>query len=517
MFVNILSYFGMSLQSEVCLWTLLGLVRTIFDATLFKVNANLKQVWQMTMPPELSLPLQRVLRTVISGVMLVQCFTVYVYLASYIVLLYPVFLEERPTLVLPWLLLAAIRKLLCELTSLALGLGTCVVLGAARPPCIKFVILKAISIMPAFYMWMLIYSYYDSLKVSSVFKNFSISHTDDNDYGLELAIRRRRTKSLLGEDQLRKLVIPFNNESLDKETHRPKINFQIHDSSGDPSVSGIENVKGDYDNTMHLSTISHRNISDIGCYEDWFGSEVRIPRDTDRILEQFGVMMLRIGAYLNKCSTDNVPIFPDSQSFLISSKRDDIDCTTLPPEEETPISVGNSKVNTSSYIHEYPQIFNKRHSEVRLRLRSDDKINTVQRSYQDDKDDKTLKCNFSADDNISVQSKNIASTSEKLRSNSKGSIISQKKAKQDKFKKIQENVKSEPIIENSEMSISHDKKIVHDGLQSTLSNNQLLSNTRSSEEDKNDSKADHSSQTSVDSTRKATSSKMNIQDSIYKI
>lgn len=34
----------MSLQSEVCLWTLLGLIRTIFDATLFKVNANLKQV-----------------------------------------------------------------------------------------------------------------------------------------------------------------------------------------------------------------------------------------------------------------------------------------------------------------------------------------------------------------------------------------------------------------------------------------------------------------------------------------
>lgn len=42
--INILSYVGMNMQSEVCLWCLLGLVRTIFDATLFKVNANLKQV-----------------------------------------------------------------------------------------------------------------------------------------------------------------------------------------------------------------------------------------------------------------------------------------------------------------------------------------------------------------------------------------------------------------------------------------------------------------------------------------
>lgn len=41
----------MSLQSEVCLWTLLGLIRTIFDATLFKVNANLKQVSNLIQYP----------------------------------------------------------------------------------------------------------------------------------------------------------------------------------------------------------------------------------------------------------------------------------------------------------------------------------------------------------------------------------------------------------------------------------------------------------------------------------
>lgn len=46
----------------------------------------------MRMPAELSMPVQRALRTMISGLMLVQCFTVYVYLATYIVLLYPVFL-----------------------------------------------------------------------------------------------------------------------------------------------------------------------------------------------------------------------------------------------------------------------------------------------------------------------------------------------------------------------------------------------------------------------------------------
>ena len=60
-------------------------------------------------------------------------------------------------MVLPWLLLAAVRKLLCELTSLALGLGTCLLLGPAKPPCIKFVIVKLFIIMPGFYMWMLVF------------------------------------------------------------------------------------------------------------------------------------------------------------------------------------------------------------------------------------------------------------------------------------------------------------------------------------------------------------------------
>lgn len=46
--INFMSHLGMNLQAEVCLWTLLGIVHTIFDATLFKVNANLKQVVTIT-------------------------------------------------------------------------------------------------------------------------------------------------------------------------------------------------------------------------------------------------------------------------------------------------------------------------------------------------------------------------------------------------------------------------------------------------------------------------------------
>ncbi|KAF9824615.1 hypothetical protein SFRURICE_004072 [Spodoptera frugiperda] len=358
--INILSYVGMNMQSEVCLWCLLGLLRTIFDATLFKVNDNLKQVWQMNMPEELSMPVQRALRTMVSGVMLVQCFTVYIYLASYIVLLYPVFLEERPTLVLPWLLLAAIRKLLCELTSLALGLGTCVLLGPARTPCIKFIVVKFTTIMPAFYMWMLVFSYYHALKVATAFKTFpAVLPPSDNDYGLELAVRRRRTKSLLGEDQLRKkLVASFYGEGLSStnDTYiRPPVDISsrmVHSTD-----TSLEEDAPEPDATKP-STVC---CSDSGAYEDWFGSEIIMPRDTDRILEQIVLMLLRVGAYMKKEVTESL-LDPQRFSSAVPAlwHRDNIDCTINGDDSDTPQLVGSIRGNTASYLREYPQIFMKK-------------------------------------------------------------------------------------------------------------------------------------------------------------
>ncbi|KAJ0177190.1 hypothetical protein K1T71_007199 [Dendrolimus kikuchii] len=372
---NILSYVGMNMQSEVCLWTLLGLVRTIFDATLFKVNANLKQVWQMTMPPELSMPVQRVLRTMISGIMLVQCFTVYVYLASYIVLLYPVFLEERPPLVLPWLLLAAIRKLLCELTSLTLGLGTCLLLGPARSPCVKFVMLKVLSIMPAFYMWMLIYSYYNTLKVASAFKTFTAgSARTDPDYGLELAVRRRRTKSLLDEDQLRnKLVASLYGERhsciIEEKSIAGCARFEITSRMVHSTITNIEDMKDDAE-ILNPCSVTSNKLSESGSYEDWFGNKVVIPRDTDRILEQFVLMMLRIGIHLKKVGTKPLMCHMFSTRSITDIVQQDNLHDAIPMEDDsdTPPLVASSSKYPASYVREYPQIFMKKASEVKMSI-----------------------------------------------------------------------------------------------------------------------------------------------------
>ncbi|CAF4923065.1 unnamed protein product [Pieris macdunnoughi] len=419
--MNILSYIGMNLQSEVCLWTLLGLIRTIFDATLFKVNANLKQVWQMSMPPELSLPIQRVIRTMVSGVMLVQCFTVYVYLASYIVLLYPVFLEERPTLVLPWLLLAAIRKLLCELTSLALGLGTCVLLGPARPPCIKFLVLKILTIMPAFYMWTLVFGYYHTLKMAAAFKSFPTNlPVNDNDCGLELAVRRRRTKSLQGEDQVRKKLIAnfYSDRPLSTVSSKSQ---KIDDSPGNLTSLSSEEINVP-DILQPLSITSNRTISDIGTYEDWFDSEVVVPRDTDRIHEQFVIMLLRIGVYLTKDKVDAAKLL-NSSSLPLLFNSSNIQYNPISQDNgETPSLVGHSQGKIASYLRDYPNIFMKNPSDILTRLHSEAQIEPG------DNQSVTLRSE-SLSSNKSTKDISLGPNQDNLKNNSESSeVVSQKES-----------------------------------------------------------------------------------------
>ncbi|XP_013143697.1 PREDICTED: uncharacterized protein LOC106107399 isoform X2 [Papilio polytes] len=342
---NILSYVGMNLQAEVCLWTLMGLVRTIFDATLFKVNSNLIQVWQMKMPPQLSKPVQRVLRTMVSGVML----------------------EERPTLVLPWLLLAAVRKLLCELMSLALGLGTCVLLGPGRPACVRFLITKIMSIAPAFYMWILVLSYYHALKMTVAFKTFpAVVPSVDRDLGLELAVRRRRTKSLFDEDQLRRKIIAGLYEERPQiiKPHSPtRLTFEdIPQATA--HLKNIETIpEPSYVcNTMRpLSVSSNRTVSDLANFEDYLASELIIPRDTDRILEQFITMSLRIAYYLKNDGTTSSK-YLDSFPAMLENNTPPLHSTAELTEPSH--LVGSSKGKVASYLTNYPQIFMKKNSDI---------------------------------------------------------------------------------------------------------------------------------------------------------
>lgn len=114
------------------------------------------------------------------------------------------------------------------------------------------------------------------------------------------------------------------------------------------------------DNTITQSVIIDRSVL-LEPFEDWCDSELVIPRDTDRIMEQFILMLLRISAHLTKQGTDPSQLYRAYTPGLLTGNL------LLGEDTDPPPSVGNDKTRTTSYLQQYPQIFMKKDT---ARLRS---------------------------------------------------------------------------------------------------------------------------------------------------
>lgn len=142
--------------------------------------------------------------------------------------------------------------------------------------------------------------------------------------------------------------------------HNESQQLKIDETYKSSSNSSNEDIIQSGTEIYPLPVVSNRTMSDIGRYEDWFGSEVVVPRDTDRILEQIVLMLLRIGVFLGKESTDAVKFLnSNSQAYLPGARK--VECIST-EVAETPPLVASSKGRMASYLRDYPQIFMKKPS-----------------------------------------------------------------------------------------------------------------------------------------------------------
>lgn len=84
-------YAGISKQSESLLWTLAGICCTIFDTSLFHLKEDLFKVWTLRLDPILfSENAQVFMKYLITSIVLVRTLSIHIYLAMYIVMLWPI-------------------------------------------------------------------------------------------------------------------------------------------------------------------------------------------------------------------------------------------------------------------------------------------------------------------------------------------------------------------------------------------------------------------------------------------
>ncbi|KRT84613.1 hypothetical protein AMK59_1835 [Oryctes borbonicus] len=147
-------YIGISKQTEVLFLVLAGICCTIFDASLFNLHTNLYKVWNMPMDPtKFTDTAQLYVKYILSSIVLVRTFTVHLYLAFYIVMLWPAIFEEKPGLLIPWLVVGAVKCLAMGAMSFSTGLYICLTYRFSKAACWDFLMTQVIDQGPSIYMW----------------------------------------------------------------------------------------------------------------------------------------------------------------------------------------------------------------------------------------------------------------------------------------------------------------------------------------------------------------------------
>ncbi|XP_044733380.1 uncharacterized protein LOC123295984 [Chrysoperla carnea] len=203
---NIGHYLGVSLKNEIILLTICGMLCAMFDESLMDLNSNLREIWSVEFSPTHFTPLaQRTLKFIITGIVVIRSFTVHLYLAFYVVMIWPAVFEEKAGLLLPWLVVGGIKNLLLGTLSLGIGLFVCIISGGYTLACGKFLIKQITRLGPSCYMWFTVLRFYRILKATRKFEE--ITKYQDSKYNFEKALRRRKVRSMRSVYSLRKNLL----------------------------------------------------------------------------------------------------------------------------------------------------------------------------------------------------------------------------------------------------------------------------------------------------------------------
>lgn len=220
-------YLGVSKHAEVIFLVVIGITCTIFDSSIFNLKSNLEQVWNLTMDERIfSEEVQKYLKYTLTGIISVKTFTVHIYLAFYVVLLWPAifvsmiqikakfwfnnsakailikiykFKEDKPNLILPWLAVGLVRCLLTSIATFCMGIYVCGMYKFKRPVCAEFPLVQILENGPAVYTWFCILSYYRELK--SNLETYKIIVQNKNNIEFEKKRKRKESRLKSSESQ----------------------------------------------------------------------------------------------------------------------------------------------------------------------------------------------------------------------------------------------------------------------------------------------------------------------------
>lgn len=174
---------GIPICMEVFLLSLVQIGCGVFDSSLLNLKSNLHRVWEHAFDPlQFSINSQINIKYIMSGIIVVQAFSVHLNLALCVVMLWPAMFvscdvnclfiipniafnnfnaneqmhflqEEYPTLLFPWLFLSLFKHLGTGIVSFLTGMYVCFVRSGIEQACWNYALAQVVQGAPSFYMW----------------------------------------------------------------------------------------------------------------------------------------------------------------------------------------------------------------------------------------------------------------------------------------------------------------------------------------------------------------------------
>ncbi|XP_024081273.1 uncharacterized protein LOC106673864 isoform X2 [Cimex lectularius] len=155
----------LNINTELIVLSSIGVVSTVLEGAYNSVTDHLDEIWKISIPEDWFGPsLESVAKTIMAIIVIARSVTLHVYVGSYILMMYPIFMKKSAALMVFWIFLAALRSIFLNLTSTFLGFLICAFCSSTRATCFEFAVVKGVELGCSVYLWLTVGGYYIKLR-----------------------------------------------------------------------------------------------------------------------------------------------------------------------------------------------------------------------------------------------------------------------------------------------------------------------------------------------------------------
>ncbi|XP_046675118.1 uncharacterized protein LOC124363889 [Homalodisca vitripennis] len=147
-------------NTEILVFMFLGVLGTIAELVGLWPEMRLTELFPVELQREIHPKLKNFTFAISDSVNVIRLYSVHLYLATYILLPYPLLTEKQKVLLVPWLLCGVLRSVLLNLLTSLMGILLCSSYHKLNYPCLEYSVLHGMELCISIFLWTTVHNFY---------------------------------------------------------------------------------------------------------------------------------------------------------------------------------------------------------------------------------------------------------------------------------------------------------------------------------------------------------------------